>query len=131
MRFQALPVLATVLAIPSLVFGAPNCYESGFDIWKTEGARSAAAHGIDKYCNNLAPSTWTPRTERQQCLEVDASPKNVNLWIMNDASHDLNLSIDRCKKIFKKIVDSCSRGGHDETNDGWWAVAYPDDTCLR
>lgn len=81
MHFQALPVLATVLALPYLAFGEPTCYNS--DVWKDEAARSEAAHAIDKWCNNLAPSTWEPRRERKQCLEVDYSPHNVNLWMNN------------------------------------------------
>lgn len=54
-----------------------------------------------------------------QCLEVDYDPKNVNLWMKNDSSGDKVLSIDQCKRLLKKIVDSCPAGGSDRTLDGW------------
>ncbi|RAQ56269.1 hypothetical protein COH20_005511 [Aspergillus flavus] len=128
MHFQALPVLATVLALPYLAFGEPTCYNS--DVWKDEAARSEAAHAIDKWCNNLAPSTWEPRRERKQCLEVDYSPHNVNLWMNNGNLGDATITVDQCKKLLKKIVDTCPGGGYDHTKDGWKSKAVPNYWCM-
>ncbi|EIT80093.1 hypothetical protein AO1008_08097 [Aspergillus oryzae 100-8] len=119
MHFQALPILAAMLALPALIMGEPDCPYGGYWTWSHEEARSAAAHGIDKWCNNIAPSTFKGGQEVTQCLEVDYDPKNVNLWMKNDSSGDKVLSIDQCKRLLKKIVDSCPAGGSDRTLDGW------------
>ncbi|OGM48526.1 hypothetical protein ABOM_002502 [Aspergillus bombycis] len=128
MRFQALPVLATMLAIPNLAFGAPKCLD-GNGVWRSEAARSAAAHGIDKWCNNIAPSKFAGKQEVHECLEVDYEPINVNLWMFNTNDGDAILTIDNCKKLLKKIVDSCSSGGSDTTLAGWGPTAYPANHC--
>ncbi|KAJ6004263.1 hypothetical protein N7499_000332 [Penicillium canescens] len=134
MHFQALPVLAAVLALPNPVFGKVSCYTSGSAVWSSASGddynRSEAAHAIDIWCNDIAPSTFKGGQQVKQCLEVDIGyAPNVMLRMKNGKSGDAVLEIDTCKKLLKDIVDSCERGGQDDDSDGWRPRADPGNGC--
>ncbi|KAL5359473.1 hypothetical protein BJX96DRAFT_183780 [Aspergillus floccosus] len=129
MRFQAIPVLAAVLALPHAVFGEVKCYDSGSAPWSNYEGRSAAARGIDDWCNDIAPSTFSGGQQVKQCLEVDYFIPNVMLRMKNGKSDDAVLEVDECKKLLKDIVDTCDGGGADDDSDGWRPRADPGVGC--
>ncbi|PKY02833.1 hypothetical protein P168DRAFT_256536 [Aspergillus campestris IBT 28561] len=130
MYFTGLSVLAVALALPNFALSKPHCESSAVEPWRYEAGRSAAAHGIDKWCNNIAPSRFNAEQEVKICLEVDAGSRNLNLWFKNTNHHKADLSIDYCKSLLKAIVDSCTGVGYDNTNSGWYGRAYSANTCI-
>ncbi|PLB34975.1 uncharacterized protein BDW47DRAFT_133883 [Aspergillus candidus] len=120
MHFKGLSVLSVALALPNIALSKPSCENNLEWPWYEPDGRSAAAHGIDKWCNNIAPSRFNAEQEVKICLEVDHEVKNLNLWFKNTNKHKADLSIDYCKSLLKKIVDSCLGAGYDNTNSGWY-----------
>ncbi|KAJ5135674.1 uncharacterized protein N7515_004952 [Penicillium bovifimosum] len=134
MHFQVLPVLAAVLALSNPVFGAVKCYKSGSSVWSSNRGddynRSQAARAIDKWCNDIAPSTFKGGQQVKRCLEVDVSyAPNVMLRMKNGKSGKAVLQVDTCKKLLKNIVDSCDKGGEDNDTNGWRPRADPGTGC--